>query len=73
MTKYNHFMALTHPFNATIMVETFLNNIYKLHGMPNRILSDRDSIILMVKRKGVFLCLSSACYPQTDGQTDVVN
>lgn len=43
-TKYNHFIALKHPFTAAHIAHTFLLNIVKLHGMPYTITSDRDKI-----------------------------
>lgn len=55
LAKYSHFMALSHPFNLAIMVEVFLKNVYKLHGMPNRMVSDRDSVYLSNIFAGFFL------------------
>jgi hypothetical protein len=33
---------LLHPFTAAGVVEAFLHNVYKLHGRPIAIISDRD-------------------------------
>jgi len=38
--KYTHFMALMHPYTATIMAKTFMGYVYKLHGLPVIIVSD---------------------------------
>lgn len=43
-TKYNNFLALTHPFTALEVVDLFLREIYKLHRAPEAIISDRDKI-----------------------------
>lgn len=46
LTKYAHFVAKKHPHSAFIVVEAFLSNIFKLHGLPNVIVSDKDTIFL---------------------------
>jgi len=44
LIKYAHFCALSHPFRASIVAIAFMETIQKLHGNPNIIVSDRDSI-----------------------------
>jgi hypothetical protein len=78
-TKYNHFIALKHPFTAAGVAKVFLENIYKLHGMPAVIISDRDKIFTSNLWKELFalakvnLSMSSAYHPQSDGQSERVN
>lgn len=43
-TKYGHFLPLLHPFTAASVAKLFLNNVYRLHGLPSVIVSDRDRI-----------------------------
>lgn len=43
-SKYSQFLALPHPFSAAKVAKLFLDNIYRLHGMPTSILSDKDHI-----------------------------
>lgn len=43
-TKYSHFVALSHPFSASSLATLFLDTIYKLHGLPQSVVSDRDKI-----------------------------
>lgn len=43
-TKYAHFMALSHPFTTLQVAQLYMSNIYKLHGLLEAIISDRDRI-----------------------------
>ena len=38
LTKYVHFIELSHPFITSIVTNFFLENIQKLHGTPKVIL-----------------------------------
>lgn len=44
LTKYAHFVPLSHPYTAATVAQAFLSNIFKLHGMPRTIVSNRDRI-----------------------------
>lgn len=54
-------------------------NVYKLHGMLDSIISNRDKIFVsnflqdLFKRVGTKVDLSSSYHPETDEQTEVVN
>ena len=43
-SKYPYFLPLSHPYTALQVAQTYFNNIYKLHGLPSAIISDRDRI-----------------------------
>ncbi|XP_075091948.1 uncharacterized protein LOC142172079 [Nicotiana tabacum] len=45
-TKYAHFIAVLHPYNAAQIAQIFLDHICKLHGAPCSIVSDRDTIFV---------------------------
>ncbi|KAK1632864.1 hypothetical protein QYE76_007179 [Lolium multiflorum] len=53
--------------------------IFRLHGVPQSIVSDRDVKFMsylwksLMAKFGVKLLFSSSSHPQTDGQTEVVN
>jgi hypothetical protein len=42
LTKYAHFLPLSHPFTAQTVAQLFMDNIFKLHGLPVAIVTDRD-------------------------------
>ncbi|XP_073359010.1 uncharacterized protein [Aegilops tauschii subsp. strangulata] len=79
LTKYGHFISLHHPFTLVSVAEAFLNSVYRLHGMPLSIVSDRDRVFTslfwkeLFAKTGVLLRTSSARHPQTDGQAEGVN
>ena len=79
LTKYVHFIPLSHPYTAIKMASLFLAHIFKLHGLPTSIVSDRDLVFTsrfwekLLRLQGVDLAMSSAYHPQSDGQTEVVN
>ena len=79
LSKYAHFLALSHPFTAAEVAQLYFEHIFKLHGLPKTIVSDRDKIFMsnfwfaLFKFQQVALNKSTAYHPQSDGQTEVVN
>ncbi|XP_019425039.1 PREDICTED: uncharacterized protein LOC109333912 [Lupinus angustifolius] len=76
LSKSAHFMPLSHPYTAGIVAESFMDIVFKLHGFPDSIISDRDPIFIshfwqeLIAFQGVQLNLSTAYHPQTDKQTE---
>lgn len=46
LTKYGHFMALNHPFSLETVAHLFMDNVFKFHGNPHTITSDRGVVFL---------------------------
>jgi Integrase zinc binding domain/Integrase core domain len=78
-TKFCHFIPLSHPYTFTEVARAFLENIYKLHGLPIKIVTDRDPIFTslfwreLMKNLEIKLNLSTAYHLQTDGQSERLN
>jgi hypothetical protein len=78
-TKYSHFIALVHPNTAAKVAKLFLDNVYKLYGMPVNIICDRDRVFAshfwqqLFALTGTQLCMSSSYHPQFDAQIKRVN
>jgi hypothetical protein len=78
-TKYGHFLPLSHPYSALTVAQKFVDNIYRLHGLPSVIISDRDPVFTSKLWQELFrlsdtkMNMSSAHHPQTDGQTERLN
>jgi hypothetical protein len=79
LTKYALFFSLSHPFKASILATTFMETIYKIHGILNIIVSDRDPIstsnfwIELFSYLGTQLAHNSSYHPQSHGKTKIKN
>ena len=71
--------ATTTNISLEGIAKIYRNNIWKLHGVPRKILSDRGPQFALKfmkefkKALGTKRQLSTAYYPQTDGQTERIN
>lgn len=69
-SKYTHFIPLGHLYTASSVARAFFNDIVRLHGFPDSIVSDRDPVFTghvwrdLFQLAGVRLRLSTAFYPQ---------
>jgi hypothetical protein len=79
LSKYAHFCGIQHPFTTSTSSQLFMDQVFKLHGMPHSIVSDRDLTFTnnfwqeLFKIQGTQFHLSITYHPQTDGQTEIVN
>lgn len=78
-SKYGHFIPIHHPYSALQIAKIYLDNVYRLHGMPKALVSDRDPIFTSALWQQLFkltdtkLLMSFSYYLQTDGQTELLN
>ena len=78
-SKMAHFIATIEKMLVEGLVKLFQDHIWKLHGLPQSIISDRgvQFVAGMIKELnnllGIQMKLSIAYHPQTDGQTERLN
>ena len=46
LSKFAHFISLSHSFSEKTIMEKFIGGVVKLHGMPKSIVSDQDPIFI---------------------------
>ncbi|MCO5564460.1 hypothetical protein L7F22_018121 [Adiantum nelumboides] len=78
-SKQAHFIPVKKTIKAHQMATLFISQVFKYHGLPTSIVSDRDPRMTSNFWKGLFenlgtrLNFSSAYHPQTDGQSEIAN
>ncbi|KAJ9528300.1 hypothetical protein QJQ45_014284, partial [Haematococcus lacustris] len=79
LTKMIHAVPTTTTVTAPILARIFFDHVFRLHGLPKVIVSDRDPRFTAAFWKELFhltgthLNMSTANHPQTDGQTERAN
>ena len=79
LSKVAHFSPMRASYTASSVAHVFLEDIVRLHGIPRRIILDRDLVFTsalwtsLQHALGAHLNFSSAYLPETDGQTERVN
>eukprot|EP00253_Pinus_taeda_P036010 PITA_36010 len=79
LSKSAHFIPVQATYRAIQIAHIFMQNIFRLHGLPKTIILDHHVKFTSVFWKTLFaelgtqLNFSIAYHPQTDGQTERVN
>ena len=79
LKKASHFIPVKSTYKTDSIAKIFMKEIFRLHGLPKAIISDRDPKFTSKFWKGLFadlgtnLNFSTAYHPQTDGQIERVN
>ena len=73
LSKESHFITVTSTYKAINIVDIFMKEIFKLHGVPKKVISYRDAKFTVIFWKSLFkgLCTQLNCSiaynPQTNG------
>jgi hypothetical protein len=73
LTKMTHFISCTKTITGEETAKLFMDNIYRIHGFPNDIVSDRGTQFTSnfwrenFQLLGLKINLSTTYHPQTDG------
>jgi hypothetical protein len=76
LTKMAHFVACADTLGPSDLADGFISHMVWAHGLPSSIISDRGSLFMstfwkrIMEAMGTTRNLSTAFYPETDGQTE---
>ena len=79
LSKMTHFVVTTEGTTAEGLARLFRDNVWRLYGLPESVVSDRRPQFAAELTKelnrmlGIQTKLSTAFHPQTDGQTEHMN
>jgi hypothetical protein len=79
LKKFAYLFSISSEYKETQVEKLFFKKVFKLHGMPKCIVSDRDSRFLhsfwkeICRLDGTNLTPNTSYHPQTYGQIDIVN
>ena len=79
LSKRAHFIVTTSNITSLRVTQLFWDGIWKLHGLPEEVISDRGPQFVsnfmrgLSEILGIKVTASTAYHPQTDGQTEHVN
>lgn len=79
LTKMRHFIPCQTTCDAEEVARLYTRHVWKLHGLPRTIVSDRGPQFVaafwkhLTQRLSIKSLLSTAYHPETDGQTEKAN
>ena len=79
LKKESHFILVKSTYKLINIADIFMKEIFRLHGVPKIVISERDAKFMEIFLKDLFkgLCTkldsSTTYHPQTDEQTKRVN
>jgi len=79
LSKIMHFVATTEETSVEGLARLLWDNVWKLHGLPESVVSDKgpqfaaELIKELNRMLGIKTKLSMVFHPQTDGQTERMN
>ena len=79
LSKFAHFIPMKSTYNAVNVTEIFLKEIFRLHGVPKMVISDRDVKFTSNFWKSLFAGLktninfSTSYHPGIDEKTERTN
>ena len=79
LSKMAHFVTMTEAMSAESLARLFWDNVWKLHGLPESVVSDRGPQFAAELTKelnrmlGIETRLSTVFHPQTDRQMEWMN
>ena len=79
LSKMAHYISTTSDVNSKQIAKLFFDNVFRLHGILDSIVSDRGTQFTLEFTRaltalvGTQLKMSTSIHPQTDSQTECVN
>ena len=78
-SKIVHLVVVPDSITPEGCARVFIDTIFRLHGLPRELVSDRDPRFTAAFWRSVFqtlgkrLTMSTSDHPETDGQTELAN
>jgi hypothetical protein len=66
LTKFAHFYAIPTEYSAVQVADLFFKEVFRLHGLPKNIVSDRDSRFIGTFWRDLFRLVGTELTPSTN-------